>query len=444
MLASSRSLREFPNRSSTYSQNRCHPFHPLRSISVQRLVQKTLFLAPIQLPSPPSILSRRELDSAELIVLGCEVVGQVGEKVEVGRAVAVVGRGGGRVCHGRRLLRVKVAVRVVVVVIVSRVVVVVGGRVGVGWLGYHGCCGGSDGRGGGGHPRRGGRERVGRGHVAVGDVGRLAALVHVLLLQLACLLVIVGRVTLAWSRVLRAWISLCVGGTRSRTVMMMMMVMEHVVVVVLVMVDVGGGISRIGMMVAVAMCHVSLVRMIGIRLATRGITLAALHASVVGGGVVGGRLVVAAVVLPVITPPCRILLLLLLLMMVLLLVELVGRAWVLVHGGGACSRGIGRADVVGEPGRLLMVALSRVQGLVVNFVGLIRGGGGGGGGRWKPGLLIQSFSTIVGLLRGQLSVVGSQQRAVPVVDGLRGRRLIDVVLMMLLLLLLKVAHVVPC
>lgn len=344
-------------------------------------------------------------------------------------------------CHGRRLFRVKVAVRVVVIiVIVSRVVVVVGGRVGVGWLGYHGCCGGSDGRGGGGHPRRGGRERVGRGHVAVGDVGRLAALVHVLLLQLACLLVIVGRVTLAWSRVLRAWISLCVGGTRCRTVMMMMMVVEHVVVVVLVMVDVGGGgVGRIGMMVAVAMCHVSLVRMIGIRLATRGITLAALHASVVGGGVVGGRLVVAAVVLPVITPPCRVLLLLLL-MMVLLLVELVGRAWMLVHGGGACSRGIGRADVVGEPGRLLMVALSRVQGLVVNFVGLIRGGGGG---RWKPGLLIQSFSTIVGLLRGQLSVVGSQQRAVPVVDGLRGRRLIDVVLMMLLLLL-EVAHVVPC
>lgn len=62
----------------TFAQRSCR--------SVQG-VEQALLVAPIQLTS----LVLGLVDSAELIVLGHKVVGQIAEEVEVGRTVAVVG-----------------------------------------------------------------------------------------------------------------------------------------------------------------------------------------------------------------------------------------------------------------------------------------------------------------------------------------------------------------
>lgn len=287
--------------------------------SVQR-VEQALLVAPIQRLLLPPLLSLQLSGSAELIVLGREVVGEVGEEVEVGRAVAVVGRGRGWGGSGRVVvdrLRVEVAVRtaVVVVVVAAITIIIVVVRVpSVGlraarWRNDGG--GGSRDRGGRGRHARGrGGEGVGRGDVAVGYVGRLPALVDVVL-ELAGLLVVVTLAAppvLGGARVHGARVTGCRlrrPGPRvaGRPVVVVVVVVVEVVVVMLVVDQCGvrgGGMmvvgGRVGVVVtAVAAPHVGLILrlMMMIWVTGRGVSLARrlLHHAprvVVGGRVIGG------------------------------------------------------------------------------------------------------------------------------------------------------------
>lgn len=124
------------------------------------------------------------MDSAELVILGREVVRQVAEEVEVGRAVAVVG--------GRRRRRGGVHRLAVEIPIIA-----VGLIVTVSLASTSGWC--DDRRGGSCDRRRGcrhaGRRKwIGRRYVTVRDAGSLAALMNMQLT--GGLLVICARVTL--------------------------------------------------------------------------------------------------------------------------------------------------------------------------------------------------------------------------------------------------------
>lgn len=153
----------------------------IKVASVQS-VEQALLVAPVQLARALGLV-----DSAELIVLGREVVRQIAEEVEVGRAVAVVGRRWRRRRRRRRVHRFTIEIAVIAV----RFVVTVG-LAGTSWW--------RDNRRGGSCDRcrgcrhSGCRERIGGRDVAVGDAGRLPTLMNV---QLTCLLVIRARMTLA-------------------------------------------------------------------------------------------------------------------------------------------------------------------------------------------------------------------------------------------------------
>lgn len=269
------------------------------------------------------------MNSAELIVLRREVVGQVRQEVEVRRAVAVV-RGGWR-SGGVHRFGVKVAV-VVGVGVAFRLG-------GASWWRDDGGSGCRDRGRRGGHPRR--RERIRRGDVAVGNAGRLAALVDV---QLTGLLVVVGvRVTLgACSIVTGTGMHRRLMGhvALRRVLLLMLLLLLDVVVVVLTSLNGNSGVAvrrQIlvgGVIVAAARvaivarrCHVVL----GCLVVLSGVSLAgvvgaaALHGSMVGR-VIGWTCLRIAVVLPSGVG-----------VLVLLLVELHARV---VHrpGGSACCR----------------------------------------------------------------------------------------------------------